>query len=146
MKNELKTTIRVGVVTGLVLLAVHLPLFFMEVFQSSPFLLIGFVTLFPVTGFIAGRQATDHPVWASIISALVASLGILFLGIITNDIVPDGALKVEGSERILLLLMAAKFMIKIWIQLTVILTGLSAAGGALALFLKRRKKNVQPSV
>ena len=140
MKSEWKTTFRLGFVAGLVLAVILSPVFFLKILQHSPLILIGFASLFPVTGFVVGRKATTHPVWAGIVSALVASLGILFLGIMTGDTASDGASKVEGFKRIFLLLAVAKLLIEIWIQQTVVLTGFSAAGGALALLINRRKE------
>ena len=112
----------------------------LENLSCSPLVLIGFAVLFPVTGFVAGRQATAHPIWASAVSALVASLGLLPLGIMTGETATAGASTVGGFERIFLLLAVAKLMFEMWIQQTFLLTGLSAAGGTFALFIKRRKE------
>jgi len=140
MKSEWKTTIRVGLVAGLVLSIILAPVFLLKSLQGSPLILIGFALLFPVTGFIAGRQATAHPVWASIVSAFVASLGILLLGLATGEKSSAGTSTVGGFERIFLLLAMAKVAIEMWIQQTFVLTGLSAAGGGIALFINQRKE------
>ena len=140
MKSEWKTTVREGFVAGLVLAVALSPVLFSKTLQHSPLILIGFASLFPVTGFVVGRKATTHPVWASIVSALVASFGILFLGIMASDTASNGASTVEGFKRFFSLLMVAKLMIEMWIQQTVLLTGFSAAGGALALLINRRKE------
>ena len=39
-----------------------------------------------------------------------------------------------------MLLLMAQLMFKMWIQQTLVLTGLSAAGGGLALFINKRKQ------
>lgn len=140
MKSEWQTIVRVGLVSGLSLTIALSPVFLLKSLQSSPFILIGFAALFPLTGFLAGRLATSHPVWASIVSAFVASLGILLLGIATGQNSSGGASTIGGFERIFLVLSMVKVALELWIQQTFVLTGLSAAGGAFALFIIRRKE------
>jgi hypothetical protein len=139
MIKESKLTLQAGVITGLVLAVLLSAMFLMKSLPCSPVMLIGFAALFPVAGFVAGRNATAHPIWASVISALVASLGIIILGLATMETSSDADASNGGMARIATLLMMAQMMFQMWIQQTAVLTGLSAAGGALALFINRKK-------
>jgi len=139
MNQESKSTLQAGIISGLILVGILSPFFLMKSSYCNPIILIGAVALFPVAGYIAGRKATAHPIWASVISALVASLGIIILGLATIKISPDADASSGGMARIAMLLMMAQMMFQMWIQQAAVLTGLSAAGGALALFINRKK-------
>ena len=140
MKREWKATSRVGIVIGITLACLLSPMFLIKSLPCSPVAIIGFAALFPVAGFTAGRKATAHPIWASVISAVLASLAILILGIATAESSSGGGSSTGGVARIAMLLLMAQLMFKMWIQQTLVLTGLSAAGGGLALFINKRKQ------
>lgn len=141
MKTEWKTTVRVGIITGLVMASLLSPMFLVKSLLGNPIILVGMVALFPVAGFIAGRKAAEHPIWVSVISALVASLGIMILGITTLHISSDASASSERPAHAGMLLVMAKMMFQMWIQQTAVLTALSTAGGALALLINKKQES-----